>query len=243
MTFFEILHSQFSTPQYLELLLRVVVAAICGGAVGIERSRRFKDAGVRTHCVVACTAAVLMIISKYGFADVTTGPTGLAFTGGKGIDAARIAAQIVSGISFLGVGVIYRDRHMSTKGLTTAAGIWGVAGIGMAIGAGMYGIGLFASAFIVLLQWFMHRFAIGNDKYSGGEMEIVLDDDPQAIQRLQDHLNEWKVVVIESSITREEGEVDYELQVRIPSADLQDDIALYISSDPAVHTFRYSDTK
>lgn len=242
MTFFEILHSYFTPVQYLELLLRIVVAAACGGLVGIERSRRFKDAGVRTHCVVACTAAVLMVISKYGFADVVNG-AGVAFTGTKGVDPARIAAQIVSGISFLGVGVIYRDRSLSTKGLTTAAGIWGVAGIGMAIGAGLYGLGLFATVFILGLQWFMHRFAVGNDKYTGGEMEIVLDDDKEAINRLQTHLNEWKVIVIESVITREEDEVNYDLKVRLPAKDLQDDIALYISSDAAVRSFRFSDAR
>ena len=103
--------------------------------MGLERTRRFKDAGVRTHCLVACTAAIMMILSKYGFAEMEV--AGTFFSGTRGTDPARIAAQIVSGISFLGVGIIYRDKHYSTKGLTTAAGIWAVAGIGMCIGAGL----------------------------------------------------------------------------------------------------------
>ena len=171
MTFYARMLSNFTLMQWAELLLRIVVAAVCGWLVGVERSRRFKDAGVRTHCMVACTAALLMLISKYGFADLSS-PENAALTGIRGIDPARIAAQVVSGVSFLGAGVIYRDRRFTTRGLTTAAGIWAVAGIGMAIGAGMYFVGIFATVFIICVQYITHRFNVGGDRYSDAGLEI-----------------------------------------------------------------------
>lgn len=113
----------------LEFFIRIVLAAILGALVGLERSKRQKEAGVRTHCIIACTSALFMILSKYAFVDLV-GVNGL-----RGADPARIAAQVVSGISFLGAGVIFKNGN-SIRGLTTAAGMWGTAAVGMAIGAG-----------------------------------------------------------------------------------------------------------
>ena len=146
MTLLNYLNSQFSAAQNLDFCLRVVIAAVFGGILGFERSRRFKSAGVRTHIVVCCTACLMMIVSKYGFADLT-GPDGASFNGTRGADSARIAAQVVSGISFLCAGVIFKDGG-SIKGLTTAAGIWLTAGLGLALGAGMVVTATFALVFL-----------------------------------------------------------------------------------------------
>lgn len=116
----------------LEYILRIVIAGICGICIGTERTHRSKEAGIRTHCIVALGAALMMVISKYGFSDIVAGENGM-----RGADGARIAAQVVSGIGFLGAGMIFVRKDMIT-GLTTAAGIWVTSGIGMAIGAGMY---------------------------------------------------------------------------------------------------------
>ena len=116
-------------------LLRLVLSCICGGTVGLERTKRLKEAGIRTHCIIASAAALMMLISQYGFGGVYE--NGEFISGVRGADAARIAAQVVSGISFLGAGVIFKNGN-SVKGLTTAAGIWATAGIGLAIGCGMY---------------------------------------------------------------------------------------------------------
>lgn len=110
-----------------ELIVRLVLAGILGGLIGAEREYRAKVAGIRTHLLVALGAALMMIVSRYGF-------------DGQG-DPARVAAQIVSGIGFLGAGAIIVQRH-SVHGLTTAAGIWVSAGIGMAIAAGLYTVGI-----------------------------------------------------------------------------------------------------
>ena len=91
----------------LVFLIRVLVATLCGGAIGLERTKRLKEAGIRTHCLVCCASALIMIVSKYAFADLSIGDT--FFFGDRGADPARIAAQVVSGISFIGLAVIYRN--------------------------------------------------------------------------------------------------------------------------------------
>lgn len=125
----------------LELLFRLFLAGVCGIAVGYERMNHHKSAGVKTHMLVGLSAALIMIISKYGFADI------------PGSDGSRIASQIVSGIGFLGAGMILQ-RDQAVQGLTTAAGIWGVAGIGMAIGSGMYVIGICSTCLLIFMRDF-----------------------------------------------------------------------------------------
>ena len=87
----------------LEFLFRILLSAALGAAIGLERTKRQKEAGVRTHCIIACASAVFMILSKYAFIDTA------ALDGSRGADTARIAAQVVSGISFLGAGVIFKN--------------------------------------------------------------------------------------------------------------------------------------
>ena len=166
------LNSQFSIMQNVDFIIRILLAAACGFLLGIERSRRFKEAGVRTHMIVCCAAALMMIISKYGFADLTSAD-GVLYNGTRGADAARIAAQVVSGVSFLGAGMIFLRRD-TPQGLTTAAGIWATSGIGMAIGAGMYTIGISATVFIYIAQLILHRVPkIEADKDDEGSNENV----------------------------------------------------------------------
>ncbi len=133
----------------LELVLRIVIASICGAAIGTERTVRLKEAGIRTHTIVAMGAALMMTVSKYGFLDK-------AIYNGN-FDASRIASCVVTGISFLGAGVIF-VKDSSIKGLTTSAGIWATAGIGLALGAGMYFVGIAAAFVLILVHFILHRF-------------------------------------------------------------------------------------
>jgi putative Mg2+ transporter-C (MgtC) family protein len=114
------------------VLLRLAVAAVLGGAIGLERELRDREAGLRTHLLVSLGAALFTIVSAYGFREFLTSGGSLVRT-----DPTRIAAQIVSGIGFLGAGAIIR-QGFSIRGLTTAATLWLVAAIGMAAGAGYY---------------------------------------------------------------------------------------------------------
>ena len=137
-----------------ELLGRILIAAICGALIGFERKNRKKEAGIRTHIIVAVAASLLMIISKYGFFDLVSGNM---FPGADvRLDPSRISSCIVSGIGFLGAGMIFTYKK-TVSGLTTAAGIWATAGIGMAIGAGLYVIGISCAVLIVILQLLLHN--------------------------------------------------------------------------------------
>ncbi len=144
---------QFSVIDWNENILswivRIFIASVCGFIVGLERKARSKEAGIRTHAIVCMAAALMIIVSKYGFSD----PSGV---GTRDADPARIAAQVVSGIGFLGAGIIFVRRDI-LHGLTTAAGIWATAGIGMAIGAGMLILGSVSTAVLVLIQVILHR--------------------------------------------------------------------------------------
>jgi putative Mg2+ transporter-C (MgtC) family protein len=124
------------TRTELIMLGRLVLAAVLAGLVGYEREQADKPAGFRTHILVGMGAALFTVVSVYGF--------------GRASDPARVAAQIVTGIGFLGAGTIFRSEGL-VLGLTTAASIWAVAAIGMAVAVGMYAMAAMATAIMLLV--------------------------------------------------------------------------------------------
>ena len=165
-----------------EYLIRILAAALLGGAIGLEREYRAKGAGFRTHFLVALGSALLMILSQYGFMDVLANNKDLNIR----LDPSRIAAQVVSGIGFIGAGTIIFQKHM-VKGLTTAAGIWVVAAIGMGCGAGLYILSI-ATAILVLIgleamNFFLERF--GAREFSVKFTSENLSDINSVIERLR----------------------------------------------------------
>ena len=136
-----------------EELLRVVVAAGLGGAVGLERELREREAGFRTHMLVSVGSALFTLVSAYGFHEFLV-------HGGNVVraDPTRIAAQIVTGIGFLGAGAIIR-QGFSVRGLTTAATLWVVAAIGMASGAGYFSAAVITTALVLFSLWPLRIFA------------------------------------------------------------------------------------
>ena len=129
----------------MELLLRIFVAMILGMLIGNERKNRMKSAGMRTHALVALGAALMMVVSKYGFSDTVQG------------DGARLAAQVVSGVGFLGAGTIVVTHRNQIKGLTTAAGLWASAGVGLALGIGFYEGAIIAAIGVYLILAILQR--------------------------------------------------------------------------------------
>ncbi len=129
----------------LSISLRLLLSLALGFAIGFERKMRFKEAGIRTHTIVCMASCLYMLISMYAF---------------SGADTSRVAAQIVSGIGFIGAGMIFYHKEV-VHGLTTAAGIWATAAIGMAAGAGWYIVSTIATGLIILVQCIMHlRFKV-----------------------------------------------------------------------------------
>lgn len=127
---------------YVDFILRLFVAGAMGVLIGLEREYRAKEAGYRTHFLVALGSALMMIVSQYGFDSVLE-------TDLVRLDPSRIAAQVVSGIGFIGAGTIILQKQI-VRGLTTAAGIWATSGIGLAIGAGMYVVGVSATLLVLV---------------------------------------------------------------------------------------------
>ena len=140
----------------LEFILRIFVAALLGGIIGLEREYRAKEAGFRTHFLVALGSALFMIVSAYDF-------EGAMLTPEHRWDVSRVASQVVSGIGFIGAGsIIFHKSENVVRGLTTAAGLWVTAAIGLACGGGMYVLSI-ASTFLVLVgleafNFFLHKF-------------------------------------------------------------------------------------
>ena len=130
-------------------IIRILVAVGCGALIGIERQRHGRNAGVRTHVIIAASSALMMIVSKYGFGDIAAAEN-------MKVDASRIAAGMIASIGFLGIGVI-RIEGKETVGLTTSAGLLATVAIGLAAGAGMYVIAFFTAVMIFLLQLIPHK--------------------------------------------------------------------------------------
>lgn len=192
----------------LEYLLRLLLSALFGGIIGLEREFRLKEAGIRTHLIVSFASCLMMLVSKYGFLD-------MLHYDSVGLDPSRVAAGIVTGIGFLGAGMIFA-RGRGVTGLTTAAGVWATLGIGMAVGAGLYLISAFCTLFIVSIQTLLHRnFSFLS--HSGAVISVQLEPRTDALDRLNNALSERGL--IPSSFKFERGgqglSVDLELD-RLP---------------------------
>lgn len=208
----------FININQLYYILRLIVAGACGVMIGLERKNRSKEAGVRTHCVVACASALMMIISKYGFADTVIGEAGI-----RGADGARIAAQVVSGIGFLGAGMIFVHRNTIT-GLTTAAGIWATSGVGLAIGAGMYILGIAASVIIVFAQIILHKNFKWLKNVKSKKLSVSGVSDTHYQQQLIERLKEKGISVYDVNVEKSEGLCNYTFIIEIPQNIFEDDI-------------------
>lgn len=142
-----------------ELILRISIAAILGGIIGLERNYRAKEAGFRTHFLVALGSALFMIMSQYGVALDMTDTEKISF------DPSRIASQVVTGIGFIGAGTIILQKHV-VRGLTTAAGLWVTSAIGLACGSGLYVLATAATLFVLIcleiLSVVLDRFGTRN---------------------------------------------------------------------------------
>ncbi len=178
------------------LILRLLLAGIMGGIIGLERELRAKEAGVRTHFIVALGSALFMIISQYAFE-------------GRQHDAARVAAQVVSGIGFIGAGVIIFQKN-AVRGVTTAAGLWVAAAIGLACGSGMYMVAVFATLMTALCLEMMHFF---HRRYGDKIVEITFSSGSDAEQlEVLDRLRKARINV--DSYTVSNGKIHLSLRMR-----------------------------
>ncbi|NOW82529.1 putative Mg2+ transporter-C (MgtC) family protein [Clostridium beijerinckii] len=193
----------------LDYLLRLFIAAVCGMAIGYERKNRMKEAGIRTHFIVAIGAALIMIISKYGFQDQIGWPN-------MSLDPSRIAAQVVTGVGFLGAGVIFMQKQ-TIVGLTTAAGVWATAAIGLSIGSGLYFVGIAATVITILGQILLHGKIRFLSSPRTETLILQIADEADAVKFLQDIFEDNEIIIINLKSKRDEksSSINVEVVVRV----------------------------
>ena len=177
----------FTNSIQFEMILRLALAAILGGVVGMERGSGDRPAGFRTHILVCAGSALIMLVSMYGFEGFDKVP----FEYPKNRDSARIAAQVVSGIGFLGAGTILHEG-ITVRGLTTAASLWMISAIGLATGAGMYFVSITATVITFLTLTAFHsvekRFAVVNSKSDKKYVRVTASNIPGLVAEVASFL-------------------------------------------------------
>lgn len=209
----------------IEIAVRLVLALVLGGLVGIERESTGRPAGFRTHILVSTGSALIMIVSAYAFPSVAHDP-------------GRIAAQVVSGIGFLGAGTIMRRREC--QGLTTAASLWTVAGVGLTVGAGLYFPAVLGTILVVLTLVLLNQLEW---KYISTKHEIltlVIQDTPGQLARVFAVLAKFDVDVLNVELSGDDtGEAKLDLQVDISPKHSRVSIIEELVSTPGVKRASY----
>lgn len=220
----------FDIWEQLEFVLRLLVAGGCGAFIGYERNNRLKEAGVRTHLLVSLASCLMMIISKYGFFDV--------IGNGVQLDPSRIAAGIVTGVGFLGAGMIFvRKTGQTVTGLTTSAGIWATVGVGMAIGGGMYFVGVIATLIIILAQIFLHKNFRFMRVPVGEQIFIQLRNSNEAIEYVQRKLEENHIEVVNIKVEKTaEDFIELDIFAKFPRQYNPVDVMDLFRDDPDIRS-------
>jgi putative Mg2+ transporter-C (MgtC) family protein len=203
----------------LSIALKLVLAAVLGGVIGLERQIRDKPAGLRTNMLICMGATQFMAISSRVAVIMGGDPT-------------RIAAQIITGIGFLGAGAVMQS-HGFVTGLTTAATIWVVAGVGMAIGAAFYGTAILATGLTVVTLYF---FSLLEDRFQKDQLQysLVVSDLEQGLNAVHRILRENKVTAIDLSFKKgEEKNHDVRFQTKV-SAEVNEKILYNLSREPVI---------
>lgn len=192
---------------WTEILLRLFLAALFGAVIGLERERRDWAAGLRTHMLVSMGSALIMLVSSFGFQDIV----GANYAE---LDPSRVAAQIVSGIGFIGAGAILLRKPGTVMGLTTASGIWTVAGIGMATGGGMYFAASIATVLAFLILWGMQvlqrKFS---DKFHNKSLTITASANANPRKIINKLLEDKEVDFADFSVTRRKKSLVIEVKL------------------------------
>lgn len=192
----------------LDMLLRLFFAAVLGGLIGIERERQGRPAGLRTHILVAVGSALLMLVSI----EIANGYS-------KGTaDPGRIAAQVVSGIGFLGAGTILREGA-NVRGLTTAASLWVAAALGLASGAGMYLAALITTVIVLMALILLSRVEKGFlDTKQHKRVRLTVVDRPGQLGKITTLLGKYKINIVNLEMeSSQHHEVDIQLILRVPA--------------------------
>ncbi|MCO6482451.1 MAG: MgtC/SapB family protein [Flavobacteriales bacterium] len=189
-----------------EIMLRLALAALFGGLIGLERERKDWAAGLRTHMMVCVGSCLVVIVSAFGFGDIL---------GAQGVelDPSRIAAQVVSGVGFIGAGAILFSRQGTIRGLTTAAGLWTVAAIGLATGSGLYFAAAATTVVALIILWAIQplekRYL---RRFKQATLRVVTEPDANQAQLMQGLMRHDDAPVEEMFFEKNGDEMVYELK-------------------------------
>ncbi len=201
-----------------DFFFRLLVAGALGAAIGVDREYRAKEAGFRTHFLVALGSALFMLVSKYGFEDLL-GKEGI------GLDPSRIASQVVTGIGFLGAGTIIIQK-LFVRGLTTAAGVWVTAAIGLAVGAGQYWLGVSATALTLIgLEGLGYIFR----EFSQRTINLTFTvPDARALQLVMDEIERkhHTIAFFSTDINEQNGGKSFRVTLAVRTRKLDDEVQL-----------------
>ena len=203
--------------QNFVFLIRIVLAGALGSIIGFERQRHVKMAGVKTHAIISIAAALMMVISKYGFADVLT-------IQGLNCDVSRVAAGIITGIGIMGGGIVVSKRG-NVSGITTASGAWVTIGIGMAAGAGMYVIAVLTTGVIYLIQSSLFGKLRSIDSPQRVDCVLSLDGSKDSFSKIEKKLRQNNMQICSFKWDRKsENLMQMRCQLTVPSNMTQGEI-------------------
>lgn len=181
---------------WTEILTRLTLASVFGGIIGLERERKNWAAGLRTHMLVCVGAALTMMVSSYSFRDILVEKNIV-------LDPSRIAAQVISGIGFIGAGTILFLRQGIVRGLTTAAGLWTVAAIGLATGGGMYAAASIATALAIIILLIIQPFEKKiSERFKQKNLKITTSSENKSLEIVNKVFRDDNLIVSSCSINK-----------------------------------------
>lgn len=213
---------------FSEILIRLALASLFGALIGLERERKDWAAGLRTHMLVSVGSCLIMIVSAFGFADILG-------TEHVSLDPSRVAAQVVSGIGFIGAGTILFLKQGAVRGLTTAAGLWTVAAIGLATGGGLYFAAGATTIIALIILWVLQPIERAYSKrFKHKTLRVVTTLDADTTSLLNDLFNRFQTKITDFSLNRIGDEFVYQMKIDNSNLDSIDDLLRELKKNSSV---------
>ena len=213
---------------FSEILIRLALASLFGALIGLERERKDWAAGLRTHMLVSVGSCWIMIVSGFGFADILG-------TEHVSLDPSRVAAQVVSGIGFIGAGTILFLKQGAVRGLTTAAGLWTVAAIGLATGGGLYFAAGATTIIALIILWVLQPIERAYSKrFKHKTLRVVTTLDADTTSLLNDLFNRFQTKITDFSLNRLGDEFVYQMKIDNSNLDSIDDLLRELKKNSSV---------
>ena len=217
-----------------EIIIRLALASLFGALIGLERERKHWAAGLRTHMMVCVGACLIMMVSAFGFSDILGTPN-------LTLDPSRIAAQVVSGIGFIGAGTILLLKQGTIKGLTTASGLWTVAAIGLATGGGMYFAAIATTVIAIIILWALKPLEMMYLKKNKQKvLKITTQTESSNNEILKKILTNSAIKIQNFSFEKNEDEWVYQLEFENENTVILDDIINEIKQLSSVKSIYWS---